>query len=44
MKLLLAVIVSGSVLLSGCHFHRYHHDYYIYDDLDDHPRYGDHCN
>lgn len=40
--LVLVLMASGAVLASGCHFHRHHHGYYLYDNLDYHPRYGSH--
>jgi len=43
LRLLVLVLTASSILwTTGCHFHRYHNGYYEYDELDDHPRYGNH--
>jgi hypothetical protein len=35
-------MASVAAIATGCHFHRHHHGYIIYDPLDYHPRYGNH--
>lgn len=42
--LLLMLAAAGVLMMTGCHFHRYHHELYEYDEFDYHPRYGTHHN
>ena len=42
--LVLMLAAAGCFVLTGCHFHRYHHELYEYDEFEEHPRYGSHHN
>lgn len=42
--LVLMLAAAGFTVLSGCHFHRYHHEYTEIDEYDNHIRYGSHHN